>query len=297
MIINVYTGNRIVDKVGKMNITGNTIPEAWYRTVVNENGKVNLNSIVILADIVYWYRPTEIRDERSNNIEFKKKFSDEEFLQRNYNQICNKFNISEKQARDAIILLENIGVVKRHFRTIDTVGGKISNVMFLELDPDVLYAITYPVVDEIEEVEPPINKNVNSYLPECKEVVTNKEIAVSQNVNTYTKTITETTTEINTTTPIVELKEIVNQFGITLCDKDLLAILRAANNDLDKCKDALNILKAKGNKKIDNVVGWIIAAIKNEYGIVSKNFCNNSFNNFKQNTYDYDELEKFILAN
>ena len=35
----VSTGNPIVDAVGKMNLTGNIIPESWYHTIINENGK------------------------------------------------------------------------------------------------------------------------------------------------------------------------------------------------------------------------------------------------------------------
>ena len=59
MMIQTRTGSPIVDAVATLNITGNVIPEAWYHTIVNEKGKVNCLAIHILADIVYWYRPTE----------------------------------------------------------------------------------------------------------------------------------------------------------------------------------------------------------------------------------------------
>ena len=67
MDIKLKTGNKIVDKVGEMNISGNIIPEAWYHTVNNKNGKPNALAILILADIVNWYRPTEHRDEINDN--------------------------------------------------------------------------------------------------------------------------------------------------------------------------------------------------------------------------------------
>ena len=52
------TGNRIVDEVGRINISGNIIPMVWFQAIRYPNGKPNVNAIIILADIVYWYRPT-----------------------------------------------------------------------------------------------------------------------------------------------------------------------------------------------------------------------------------------------
>ena len=140
----ISTGNPIVDAVGKMNLTGNIIPESWYHTIINENGKTNTLAILILADIVYWYRPTEERDETTLSVSYSKKFHDEDYLQRSYEQLMEKFNISKRQARDALILLETLGVVKRHFRNIVVAGLPLSNVMYLELVPDVLKELTFP---------------------------------------------------------------------------------------------------------------------------------------------------------
>lgn len=69
------TGNPIVDEVGTMNFTGNVIPMVWFKTIRYPNGAPNNNAIHILADIVYWYRPKEERDEESGQlICMKKKF-------------------------------------------------------------------------------------------------------------------------------------------------------------------------------------------------------------------------------
>ena len=70
--ITLKTGNPIVDEVATLNITGNVIPHAWYYTIVNEKGKVNYLAINILADIVYWYRPTEHRDETTLSVSYTK---------------------------------------------------------------------------------------------------------------------------------------------------------------------------------------------------------------------------------
>ncbi len=108
MTINTSTGNPIVDAVGEMNFTGNIIPETWFKTVVNDKGKPQLNAIILLGEIVYWYRPSEVREEKTNNVYFKKKFATDDYIQISYPQINDKFGLSEKQSRDALIVLESL---------------------------------------------------------------------------------------------------------------------------------------------------------------------------------------------
>lgn len=42
------TGNEIVDENAKLNISGNIIPQVWYRTIIRESGKPNLTAIILL---------------------------------------------------------------------------------------------------------------------------------------------------------------------------------------------------------------------------------------------------------
>ena len=133
---------------------------------MSPNGRVNLLAINILADIVYWYRPMEIRDEMTGDVTWKKKFADDDYLQRNYSKICEKYNVSTKQAREALIVLETLGVVKRHFRTIETEMGKCPNVMYIELIPEALYKLTYPE---------PTDENGKTSFPSDKEVFTKRK--------------------------------------------------------------------------------------------------------------------------
>ncbi len=142
------TGNKIVDSIGTINFAGNIIPQQWYKTVLRNNGKPYLLAITILSDIVYWYRPTEVRDEASGRvIGWKKRFK-EDLLQRSYDQFANLYGETKRSVTDAVICLEKLGVVNRVFRTIETFGGmKLSNVLFLELLPKGLYAITYAEAD------------------------------------------------------------------------------------------------------------------------------------------------------
>lgn len=138
------TGSPTVDRMCRLQFTGNVIPSTWYHTIKKETGKPNLNAIIILADIVYWYRPVEIRDEVTGQLcGFKKKFQ-ADILQRNYQQLADQFGITKRDAVNAVVELEKLGVVTRVFRTVSIKGQLYSNVMFLDLDVDVLIQLTYP---------------------------------------------------------------------------------------------------------------------------------------------------------
>lgn len=126
------SGSVIVDEISKMHI--NSIPEAWYSTI-RQKKQPHAIAILILWDLIYWYKWTELRDEITGKVTgYKKKFR-ADLLQRSYDDIANKFGISKRQATDTIIFLESLGLLKRVFRTIIINGLKCSNVLFIELIP------------------------------------------------------------------------------------------------------------------------------------------------------------------
>ena len=138
------SGNDIVDEIGKLNFLGDIVPHTWYKTILRDNGKPYLNAIIILADIVYWYRPSEVREETSGQLlGFKKKFK-EDLLQRSYQQMADRFGISKREATNAIIFLEKLGVIKRKFRTVTTAKTILNNVLYIRLYVDQLESITFP---------------------------------------------------------------------------------------------------------------------------------------------------------
>ena len=139
------SGNQIVDAMGSLNITGNVIPTIWYKTILRENRKPYLLAIAILADIVYWYRPVEVRDQSTGQIlGWKKKFSGD-ILRQSYQYYADLFGESKKTVKTAIDRLEALCVLKREFRTVSHGEGLVSNnVMYLKLVPEQLYRLTYP---------------------------------------------------------------------------------------------------------------------------------------------------------
>ena len=148
------TGNAKVDQMGQMQISGNIIPQIWYKTITRKNGKPHLLAIAILSDIVYWYRPTEIRDESSGHITGYGKRFKWDMLQRSYDQFADFFGESKRSVTEAVVLLESLGVIRRDFRTINIGGIKYNNVLFIDLFPEQLYKLTYPEKGETEECTP-----------------------------------------------------------------------------------------------------------------------------------------------
>ncbi len=291
----IKTNNPIVDRIGKMNITGNVIPEAWYHTVVSPNGKTNPNAILILSDIVYWYRPTEEREENGNTVKYVKKFRDNDYVQKSYDQLCSKFNLSQKQVRECLKLLESLGVVKRHFRNINTQMGTLTNVMYIELIPDALERLTFPM-DSTDSTD-----DTRSF-PNNKGILPKKETPISQDENTYTENKSEIKTKTSTTTSsndVVAINKIKSAFkGLNLPDNDIMAIYNASNNNLDKCKAAVELALCQPSK-IERLTGWLIRAVEKGYSVTSLLPSNskNKPNNSLQNEYNFEELEALLLDN
>jgi hypothetical protein len=188
------SGNNTVDAMGQFAISGNVTPMEWYKTILRENGKPYLLAITILSDIVYWFRPTEVRDERTGQvIGWKKKFSGD-MLQKSYKQYENLFGESRRSIKAAFDALVDLGVVIREFRDVK-VGEDdekmIYNVMFLNLNVERLNELTYPEKEpEVTEyasciddsIDPCMDANAGK-MPELRE----KSEVVQNNVGGGTK--------------------------------------------------------------------------------------------------------------
>lgn len=181
------TGNSIVDEMAKIRITGNIVNPNWFKTILYENGKPNLNAIVILADIVYWHRPTEIRDEETGEqIGLKKKFSGTSF-HRSYKQFRKQFGLTKRQVQLALQALENLGVIQRKYRTVEANGQTEYNAMFIDLVPSVLQELTNPTDKVDTSMSLPGNTDVITTSHEKDYPITQKlhddDVGVMTNTN------------------------------------------------------------------------------------------------------------------
>jgi plasmid replication initiation protein len=99
-----------------------------------------------------------------------------------------------------------------------------------------------------------------------------------------TRCIEEDPTEIETVKAIIR-----ENIGTDGAEK----ILAAANGDIDIIKEKYNIAKTSGG--IDNIVGWMINAIKNDYKLPIEKRKLDPFIDREQKQYDIDSIEKNLL--
>ena len=297
------TGNHIVDAIGKINITGNIIPEAWYKTIQKTRKHPYLHAIILLSEIVYWYRPKEVCDEATGERTYKKKFS-ADLWQVSMSTLSDKFGLSKDQVRDALDFLEaNVQVIKRHYRTIDSRTGKLSNVMYIELIPDVLMNLTYPEDNSIDDENIPEGSETssNTYLEKSEEVLENSPTPIGENSNTYTENTPKNTEENNTKTTTTETAcaVVYSESELSWCrevypnfsDEALNKLLDAANGDVSKVISSSSIYNEQ-KTHIKYPESWIIACIKDGYYEKKTNKPTKKINHgFKERDYDWDELE------
>lgn len=205
------SGNPTVDAMAEIHITGNITPSIWYKTILRDNGKPYLLAIAILSDIVYWYRPMEMRDERTGGIiGWKKKFK-ADILQKSYRQYAELFGESLRSVEAAMKYLQSLGVITRVPRNIQAEDGSINyNVTFLKLNVEVLYNLTYPSEDQVQnfvggtakicttpcdETGEGVQKNVPGITKKCTGVPREKVEGTTEFCTTNTENTTKNTTE------------------------------------------------------------------------------------------------------
>ena len=59
-------------EIGKIHFEGNIIPHPWYQHITLSSGKPDLPAIIILAEIVYWYRPYQTLDHHGKPLRRKR---------------------------------------------------------------------------------------------------------------------------------------------------------------------------------------------------------------------------------
>lgn len=96
--------------------------------------------------------------------------------------------------------------------------------------------------------------------------------------------------EIDLDDLIEQLQDIIDE---KLKIKEYKALLQAANKDIKLIQAKYQI--AKKQKKIDNLVGWMMKAIQEEYSEPVEKRKATAFNNIEGRKYDYEELERALL--
>ncbi|HHW57786.1 MAG TPA: hypothetical protein GXX15_09025 [Clostridia bacterium] len=194
--------NPEVRKMMELNFEGNIIPAQWYKHITFPSGKTNLNAVVILAEIVYWYRPAIERDPATGKVlGYRQKFKGDK-LQRSYQSFADQFGLTKRQVQDAVKRLIELGLVRIEFRNIKTETGlTLTNVMYIEPVTEKIKEITYGTLNEIIK-ETELNDN-NIFYNDFKEEINdtnNKENEKDISCNTSYDKTEDTLQKIDATT-------------------------------------------------------------------------------------------------
>lgn len=186
--------------IGQINLTGNVIPTSWWRHITLPSGRPDQTAITLLAEIVYWYRPSEVRDEITGAlVGYRKRFHGDK-LQRSYQAFADQFGFSKREATDALKRLRNAGFITLELRTVQRSDGMtLSNVLFVEPVPEAINDINSMVrKSDAKNVTPvPFERNTPS-VP--TEPLPHPDVtAPTLKRETYTENTTEITTEIKNT--------------------------------------------------------------------------------------------------
>lgn len=278
-------------KMKDISLEGNLIDSGWIENLKYENGKTNLNAVMILSEIVYWYRPVEIRDESTGAVlGYKKKFKKDK-LQKTYEALGERFGLSKRQAKLACDYLKEKGIITVEFRTIKTSQGRVPNVMFVEPVIEELKKITgvnrsvnagYPTIEcntpNNSEVEPKIDKDNNLEKPSENEGLSNNdttECNISDNgvEDILQQNVTYPTSECDTNTKI----------SLENTNKDYMDIISTRENiHNDKCEKEDSLEEELPNKKVEYVEEMLdIKLNKKQRKIIS--------------TLEMDRLERSVL--
>ena len=179
--------------MGTIHMAGNVIPPSWFQQLTLPNGKPNLPAIIILSDIVYWFRPIEVRDETTGRPRQPRQKFQADKLQMSYSAWAEMFGFGKDQVRAACHYLEEKGLISIEYRTIEPNGVKCNNVTFFDINPAEIYRITHP---ESTVADTPIvfhGERVSCFTP-TPSLVSRGE-AIGFHGETNTKTSSETTTE------------------------------------------------------------------------------------------------------
>ncbi|HGV3243758.1 TPA: replication protein [Escherichia coli] len=150
-----YAPTPEVMAIGQINISGNVTPANWWKYIRLPSGRPDATAIALLSEIVYWYRPTEIRDEHTGALlGYRKRFQGDK-LQRSYQAFAEQFGFGKRETADALKRLRDAGFITLDLRTVEMLDGvKCSNILFVGINPQAIAAITTP-----SSVSPESNSN------------------------------------------------------------------------------------------------------------------------------------------
>ena len=270
-----------VRQMGDIPISGNIVPMTWFKTLTFDNGKPDTNSILILSDLVYWYRPTEVRDERTGAIiGYKKKFS-ADMLKRSYTDLESQFGISKKQCQESLRRLENKQIITRIFRTLETPSGRQNNVMYIQLHPEKLKSYTQPNYKDpcSETNSDPMEKKNTPSGNEIPQVWNSTSIGMETKLHSYGDRSPDHIKDTNTTPEItsnITLSHNLAASSSTFDEREVSLKMISIWNELIPQKAILN-LSNHLNNQLEAIYNSQLGCSLDQWKLICENFKSSKF--------------------
>lgn len=261
----MYQANQQTIEMSSFGIEGHTIDHSWYHILKKPSkkdpiGKTDSTACVLLADIVYWYKPVHSIDQDSGVHTIGKKFKSD-ILQRSYAQIEQQFGFTKNQARDSLELLESLGIAERIFRDEMINGQKVPNIMYIKFNHKKLIEL----MKSYYELQGDLKKRIGS--SEISDDPLGNFRPPPRKKPTYTKTSTETSHKSDLIERASAEIKIIDFDGReqTLTKEDLFSL--AVQHRTDWTAQEIEILyKRLSNHKgnVRNLIRFCISIIEKE---------------------------------
>lgn len=159
---------------------------------------------------------------------------------------------------------------------------KVINIAYNEINKNTDISFTFEEIKKGRKVD-----KIKFYITANKKENKDKQSSKTKKLRKEEK---KQGIELDTDDLIDQLRKIIKE---ELRTKEYKAILQAADNDIELIEQKYQI--AQKQKKIGNLVGWLIKAIQEEYAEpIEKKQSKSS--DIEQRKYDYSELEKQLLS-
>src|SRR5688500_59056 len=167
----------VVEETSRLQLVGPLLDRAWFGAHILRfpNGKPNMNAIIILGDIVSWYRAAHDVDEASGKVIRRRRFADTK-LSIHLESYGERFGLSREQTKDALKFLKDAGLITKEQKAALVDGVPHPNTIYVEPVVEVLREISLKAVSPDNQWMEPLRGSVDGTTDITNVPVTNNKI-------------------------------------------------------------------------------------------------------------------------
>ena len=127
--------HKSTSKVKKITLKeqGNITPESLYKIITKKDGKPDHIAIAIYVEVRSWFKLKKTKVD--GNVIYSSKLKGHGF-QTGYEHFITKYQCTSETIRTKFVLLEELGLITRDFRTEYFYGKRFNNLMYILLWKD-----------------------------------------------------------------------------------------------------------------------------------------------------------------